>query len=126
MAPKKSGGRLDRLGVMLSGLCLMHCVVGLLLVAGLGLGGSLFLDPIVHQVGLGLAVIVAAGAIFLGGVRHRRKGPLITAGIGIAAMASALFVGHGVEEAVLTIIGVALVAVGHWMNMRLGCPTCVH
>ena len=38
-------GRLDRFGVLLSGLCMLHCLAGLLLVAGLGLGGA---DPGQH------------------------------------------------------------------------------
>src|SRR3546814_8693983 len=38
-------GGLDRAGVLLSCLCAVHCVLGLVIVAGLGLGGGLLLDP---------------------------------------------------------------------------------
>ena len=35
--------RLDRIGVLLSGLCLIHCVAGLFLVRMLGIGGGVLL-----------------------------------------------------------------------------------
>ena len=37
---------------------------------------------------------------------------------GLSFMGGALAVPHGVEEAVLTIIGVTLVAAGHLLNLR--------
>jgi len=37
--------RLDRVGVLLSGLCALHCLAGLMLVAGLGFGGEVLLAP---------------------------------------------------------------------------------
>ncbi len=37
---------------------------------------------------------------------------------GLSFMGGALAVDHGVEEAVLTIIGVTLVPLGHLLNMR--------
>ncbi|MEL1251844.1 MerC domain-containing protein [Aurantiacibacter gilvus] len=111
-------GRLDRAGVMLSALCLVHCVLGLLLVAGLGLGGTFLLDPAIHRWGLLLATIVAGTAIGLGALRHRRAMPFVVAMSGLTFMGGALAVGHGFEEAVFTMIGVTLVAAGHILNLR--------
>jgi hypothetical protein len=111
-------GRLDRVGVVLSALCLLHCVAGLVLVAGLGLGGSLFLHPSIHRVGLVLATLIAAVAIGIGAMRHRRAAPFVVAMTGLSFMGGALAVGHGAEEAVLTVIGVILVASGHLLNLR--------
>lgn len=111
-------GRLDRAGVMLSALCLVHCVLGLVLVAGLGLGGTFLLDPDIHRWGLLLATIVAGVAIGMGALRHRRAGPFVVAMTGLTFMGGALAVGHGFEEAVLTMIGVTLVAAGHILNLR--------
>jgi MerC mercury resistance protein len=65
--------RLDRIGVLLSCLCLIHCVLGLVLVAGLGVGAGALLDPSIHRVGLLLATVVAAVAIGVGAIRHRRE-----------------------------------------------------
>jgi hypothetical protein len=111
-------GRADRFGLMLSGLCAVHCVLGIVIVAGLGLGGGLLLDPIIHRLGLLLATIVAGVAIGLGALQHRRAAPFVVAMTGLSFMGGALAVEHGVEEAVLTIIGVSLVAVGHLLNLR--------
>lgn len=109
---------LDRFGLLLSALCLTHCVVGLVLVAGLGLGATLLLDPAIHEFGLVLATVVAAAAIGIGALRHRRAMPLVVASIGLAFMTAAVSVGHGHEEAALTVIGVLLVGAGHLLNLR--------
>lgn len=110
--------RLDRVGVLLSALCLVHCVLGLVLVAGLGLGSSVLLDPAIHRFGLLAATLIAAVAIGIGAMRHRRPGPFVVAMMGLSFMGGALAVGHGFEEALLTIIGVILVATGHVLNLR--------
>jgi hypothetical protein len=65
-----------------------------------------------------LAVLIAAAAIGLGALRHRRAGPLLVATAGLFSMGAALAVGHGTEEAVLTVVGVVLVAAGHVLNLR--------
>lgn len=111
-------GRLDRAGVMLSCLCAVHCVLGLVIVAGLGLGGGLLLDPIIHRVGLVMATIIAGVAIGVGALRHRRAAPFVVAMTGLTFMGGGLAVEHGVDEAVLTVIGVSLVALGHMLNVR--------
>ncbi len=111
-------GRLDRFGMLLSALCLLHCVTGLVLVVGMGLGAGFLLDPAVHKVGLLLATLVAGVAIGIGALRQRRAGPFVVAMTGLSFMGGALAVGHGVEEAVLTVIGVSLVAAGHLFNLR--------
>ncbi len=112
--------RLDRVGVVLSGLCALHCVAGLLLVAGLGLGGEVLLAPEIHRVGLALAIAVGSITLVLGVVRHRDPVPLQVGAAGIGLMAVALFVGHGAAEGVLTIMGVALLAWAHLRNLRHG------
>jgi uncharacterized membrane protein (UPF0136 family) len=111
-------GRFDRLGVVLSCLCAVHCVAGIVLVAGLGIGGTLLLHPAIHKVGLVIATLVAAIAIGMGALRHRRRMPIVVAMTGLCFMAAGLAVGHGTDEMVLTVIGVALVAAGHFLNLR--------
>lgn len=110
--------RLDRVGVFLSGLCALHCVVGIVLVSALGLGGQALLAPEIHEVGLGLAILVGIVTLGLGAVRHGQIGPLLIGAAGIALMGLALLVGHGLPEAALTIAGVALVAFAHIRNLR--------
>ena len=104
--------------MLLSGLCALHCVSGLLLVAVLGIGGGFLLDPAIHRVGLVIATLIAAVAIGLGALRHRRAAPFVIAMTGLTFMGGALAVDHGVEEAVLTIIGVSMVASAHVLNLR--------
>jgi hypothetical protein len=110
--------RLDRVGVLLSGLFALPCLAGILLVAGLGLGGEYILAPVIHRVGLALAIGVGAITLVLGVIRHRDPLPLQVGAAGIAFMAFALFVGHGTEEAVLTVLGVAMLAWAHLRNLR--------
>ena len=112
--------RLDRVGVVLSGLCALHCVAGLLLVAGLGLGGEVLFAPAIHRVGLALAIAVGSVTLVLGVVRHGDPVPLQVGAAGIGLMAVALFVGHGSAEGVLTVMGVALLAWAHLRNLRHG------
>ena len=111
-------GRLDRAGIWLSGLCLLHCLATIILVSMLGLGGQALLAPEIHRYGLALALIIAAVAIGWGALRHKRPAPFVIAMMGLSFMGGALAVPHGWHEAVLTIIGVSLVSVGHILNLR--------
>jgi hypothetical protein len=110
--------RLDRTGVLLSGLCALHCVLGIVLVSVLGLGGQALFAPAIHEAGLALAIVVGVFTLGLGVLRHGQTGPLVIGACGIALMAAALMVGHGLPEALLTIAGVALVATAHIRNLR--------
>ena len=110
--------RLDRLGMVLSCLCAVHCVLGLVLVAGLGLGAQFLLDPAIHRVGLLAATVIAGVAIGLGALRHGRRAPFVVAMTGLSFMGGGVAVPHGVEEATLTVLGVSLVALGHMLNVR--------
>ena len=111
-------GSVDRAGITLSALCAVHCLATIALVSALGIGGELLGDPIIHEVGLALAMVIAAVAIGLGALRHRRAAPFVTAMTGLSFMGGALAVPHGYEEAVLTVIGVGLVSLGHILNLR--------
>ena len=111
-------GRLDRVGMFLSCLCAVHCVTGIVVMAVLGLGGGWLLNPDLHRWGLVMATIIAGVAIGVGAIQHRRAAPFVVAMTGLSFMGGGLAVPHGVEEAVLTIIGVSLVALGHVLNVR--------
>lgn len=110
--------RLDRAGIFLSGACALHCLLSIVLVSGMGIGGELFLSPDIHRVGLVLATLIAAVAIGWGALRHRMAAPFVIAMTGLTFMGGALAVPHGYKEAILTIIGVALVSLGHILNLR--------
>ena len=110
--------RLDRAGIFLSGACAVHCLVSIVLVSGLGIGGEFFLAPGIHRFGLLLATLIAGVAIGWGALRHRVAAPFVVAMTGLTFMGAALAVPHGFKEAMLTIIGVALVSLGHVLNLR--------
>ncbi len=110
--------RLDRVGILLSGLCAVHCLLGIVLVSVLGLGGEALLSPSIHRVGLALAVLVGLVTLGLGVLRHGKLAPLVIGGCGIALMVAGIVVRHGPVEALLTVTGVALVATAHIRNLR--------
>lgn len=110
--------RLDRAGIGLSALCAIHCLLSIVLVSGLGIGGEFFFSPDLHRYGLVIATLIAAVAIGWGALRHRMAAPFVIAMTGLTFMGGALAVPHGTKEAVLTIIGVALVSLGHILNLR--------
>ena len=110
--------RLDRAGILLSGLCALHCLLGLLLVSVIGLGGELLLAPAIHRVGLIVAVVIGAVTLGLGALRHGQVLPLVIGACGLALMAAGVVVQHGPQEAGLTISGVLLVAAAHIRNLR--------
>ena len=107
--------RIDRVGILLSALCAVHCVFVLLMA---GVFGGLLLSPAFHEIGLAAAVALGVVAFGIGLARKGSVDVLVLAGAGLALMALALGVGHGSLEAVLTISGVALLAGAHWINLR--------
>lgn len=113
--------RLDSAGILLSGICAIHCVLGVVLVGLLGLGGEALLSPAIHRVGLALALVVGLVSLGFGFLRHGQIGPMVTGALGLALMATAIAVGHGLPEAILTVLGVGLVAFAHIRNLRGAC-----
>ena len=110
--------RLDRAGLVLSGLCAAHCLLSILIVSALGIGGEFLFAPEIHRVGLAFALIIAAVAIGWGAIQHRQAVPFVIAMMGLTFMGGALAVPHGMHEVVLTVIGVTLVSIGHILNLR--------
>lgn len=115
---------LDKLGIGLAGLCAVHCIATIVLVSSLGIGGHFLLEPGIHRIGLAVALAIAAVAMGWGALRHDQTTPIVMASAGLAFMSVALLVPHGDDEVALTLIGVTLVSVGHFLNMR--APTRIH
>lgn len=110
--------RLDQIGLGLAGLCAVHCLATLLVISALGVGGHFLFNENIHRVGLALALAVAGVAIGWGLLRHGRLLPFVIALAGLALMAVALLVPHGANEFLLTLAGVVLVSLGHFLNLR--------
>jgi hypothetical protein len=54
-------GRLDRIAMGISGLCLVHCLATAVLLGLLSAAGGILGAPWIHEVGLSLAMILALG-----------------------------------------------------------------
>ncbi|WP_093315700.1 MerC domain-containing protein [Sphingomonas jatrophae] len=102
----------------LSGLCVIHCVASSVLLVALASVGGALMHPAVHEIGLVLAIVLAAVALGRGIMLHGYMLPASVGGLGLGVMAGAMTLGHGPAEVVYTILGVALVALGHDLNRR--------
>jgi MerC mercury resistance protein len=111
-------GTLDRLAIALSGLCLAHCVVTTLLVALLASAGGVLVSPVIHEVGLACAIVLGLIALGWGYREHSRILPVAVGSLGIGVMAGALSLGHVPLEIPLTMLGVTLLSIGHWLNRK--------
>jgi len=109
---------IDRSALGLSGLCLLHCLAGALLLSLLSIGGGL-LSHTVHAWGLALALPLAALGLWRGFRHHARWQVLALGTAGLALMFASLFVTHGTGiEITTSVIGVALLATAHLLNLR--------
>ncbi|ATE66441.1 MerC domain-containing protein [Rhizorhabdus dicambivorans] len=108
----------DRLAIGLSALCFVHCAASVVLVTLLATAGGALLHPAIHEVGLGFAILLAIIGLGRGFVQHRKRVPMVLGTLGIALMAAALSVPHGVGEAAFTMLGVSCVAIAHMLNRR--------
>ena len=128
--PPPSG--LDGLGVLLSGLCLIHCIATPFLASLLPLA-FWFEDE--HGFHLRLAVILlplGAVAFWRGFKRHSRKSILLTGVAGLVLLLMGVLVHssektHGFETSGIsfTILGSLVLVFAHWKNWRYSrCLVC--
>lgn len=110
-----SRGRLDRIAIGLSGLCVVHCVATAALIGLLASAGFLG-NPLIHEVGLTLAMMIGAYALGRGVIEHGFMLPAVTGAAGLGMMAGALSLPEGGHEAIYTVAGVMIVALGHRLN----------
>lgn len=106
----------DRLAIGLSGLCLVHCLATTVFLALLASAGSVIGADWVHELGLGLAMVMGAVALGKGIYDHGYALPSSVGGLGLGIMAGALTLPHDGSEAMWTIVGVAILAFGHRLN----------
>jgi hypothetical protein len=113
-------GGLDRVAIGLSGLCLVHCVATAVLLAMLSAAGSFLGSPMVHEVGLSLAMLIGAFALGRGIREHGFMMPSAVGSLGLGVMAGALTLPHDGSEALYTMVGVGILALGHELNRIAG------
>jgi MerC mercury resistance protein. len=113
-------GRLDRLAIALSGMCVAHCFVTAVMLGVLASAGGIFESPIFHETGLVLAIVLGAVALGHGAIAHGFMMPAAVGSLGLGIMAGALTMDHGWQESAYTLLGVAILALGHDLNHRAG------
>jgi hypothetical protein len=109
--------RFDRIAIGISGLCLVHCITTTILLTVISSAGGL-LSPVIHEVGLTLAIGFGILALGRGVVSHGYMMPAIVGAFGLGIMGGALTLPHGDFEIFWTLVGVSLVALGHDLNRR--------
>ncbi len=111
-------GLLDRVAIGLSGLCLAHCLASAVIVAFLASAGGFLVNPLIHEIGLTIAIVLGAVALVHGALTHGYAMPLWVGSLGLGVMIGALMLDHGTTETIYTIVGVLIVALGHDLNRR--------
>jgi MerC mercury resistance protein len=109
--------RLDRIAMGLSGLCVVHCIATAVLLGLLASAGGFLGRPIIHEVGLTLAMIIGAFALGRGYLEHGFMLPVAVGSLGLGVMAGALSLPEGGHEPIYTVVGVLIVALGHRLNV---------
>jgi hypothetical protein len=112
--------RLDRVAMGLSGLCVVHCVATAILLGLLASAGGLLGKPIIHEVGLSLAMVIGAIALGRGVREHGFVLPAAVGMTGLFVMGYALTLHETGLEPVFTIAGVMILALGHRLNIMAG------
>ena len=109
---------IDRLAIGLSGLCVVHCIASAVFVAMLASAGGLLLDPIIHEVGMMLALVFGVLGLGTGIRRHGFMLPAAIGSLGLGIMSGALTLEHGGITTVYSVAGVLILALGHDLNRR--------
>jgi len=122
---------LDRIGILLSGLCLVHCLALPLLITAAPFLGQ-FAEGHLHAQMLVVVLPLSTGALALGFRRHR-NGQIIAAGlVGMLLLTLGGTLMHEqfglVADRTFTMSGAIILAISHWFNSRAGrqckpCPT---
>jgi hypothetical protein len=111
-------GVMDRLAIAVSGLCVVHCLASAVLVTLLASAGGLLVSPMIHEVGLTMAIMLGIVALGRGVMEHDFMMPSAVGSLGLGVMAGAMTMDHGVAETAYTVVGVLILALGHDLNRR--------
>lgn len=114
--------RWDKLGIFLSSLCALHCLVTPLLVLALPMMGEFFENEVVHVL---MAVFVVPVGLFAfwSGFRHHRKVKVFALGVvGLTLVGGAPLAPHSWVDVfghdLITITGSICLIIAHLLNRR--------
>ena len=111
-------GSIDRLAIGVSGFCLVHCIASAVFIAVLASAGGVLLDPIFHEVGMMIALVLGVTGLGRGILRHGFMLPAAIGSLGLGMMGGALTLDHGGVTTLYSIAGVLILALGHDLNRR--------
>ena len=111
-------GVIDRLAIGVSGLCVVHCVASAVLLTVLASAGGLLVNPVFHEVGLMIAIVLGAIGLGRGVLVHGFMLPAAIGSLGLGMMAGTLTLHHGTVETLYSVAGVLILALGHDLNRR--------
>lgn len=112
----------DRVGIVLSSLCAIHCLATPILILTLPVLGEFFHAEWVHLL-MAIAILpVGLFAFWSGYKHHRQKSVLIMGVVGLAMICAASVLPHEwvevMEHDVVTIAGSLLLVAAHILNRR--------
>lgn len=124
MLKEKAQLPLNRLGVLLSGVCLFHCLLTPLAVLLFPIVSLTFAsDEGFHKILLWLVLPTSACAFLLGCFRHKDFGVLVLGSAGLIQLILAAHFGHDalgeIGERIAAMSGGVTLALGHLRNHRL-------
>lgn len=114
---------LDRWGIALSFLCLLHCVATPLILLSLPLMARYYLaHPWFHLL-LALVIIPVGGLAFVRGFRHHQRSSILLLGfLGLVIITVAPFLVHALKynlnEPVLMVLGSVALITAHLRNQK--------
>jgi len=114
----------DKLGIWISSLCALHCLLlPLMLPVAPLLASSFFAQEWFEHIILVLSMLVGAFALLNGAMRyHGQLYPLVSLFVGGIIYWQKGALGEAIEPYAVG-IGALLIILGHWQNMRL-CHQC--
>ncbi len=118
----------DRIGMIASTLCAIHCAVVPILLTSLPLIGLGFLASRWFEWGMiGFALVVGIGSLAYSFFNtHRRLIPLILFLFGFLYVVGGHLLLHGWKEAVVVPLGGLTIVAAHFVNRRYICNTHLH
>jgi hypothetical protein len=116
-------GKLDKAAVVLSGLCLVHCLALPLVIALFPVFGFTVVEhSTFHQLILIVVIPTTVLALGAGYRRHRRHAVPLFGALGVIALVVAAFGAHAlgadILERSMTVVGGLLIATAHVQNFR--------
>ena len=115
---------LDKLAILLSGVCLVHCLLAPVILTLLPIFSlsAMVEDVLFHKLMLWLVLPCSFFALIIGCRKHRRWPIAVSGFLGMALLVVVAFLGHDFlsinAEKVATTFGGLILAFSHYLNYR--------